>query len=252
MKRIQLACSIALFSATVLTAADAPYFGKWKVDASKSKVQGTATIAKLPSGDYKYDGSGFVYTFKLDGKEYPMPDGGTTSWKAINDTTWEVTNRANGKVAAKITLTLNGDTLTSSSTVPQADGKDMTQTGTAKRISGGRGFLGTWQSTKFDIAGDWLEITPDGTDGLKLAAPNSLCVAKFDGKPYPMTGATDGSKATMSFRKKGSASFEAITYIGGKAFFKDVYSVSADGKTMTDVGTPESTKKSDTIILVRQ
>jgi hypothetical protein len=253
MRRYTRAWALAFLSAAVVSAADAPYFGKWKVDASKSKVQGTASIEKLPSGEYKYDGSGFVYRFNLDGKEYPMPDGGTTSWKATNDTTWEVVNRANGKISGKFTLTLNGANAMSATTViPQADGKDITQTSALKRLSGGPGFVGKWQTMHFDVADEWLEITPDGADGLKLAQPNSLCMAKFDGKQYPMTGATDGSKSTMSFRKTGAASFEAITYIDGKPFFKDVYKVSADGKVLTDIGTPEATKKPDTIILVRQ
>jgi hypothetical protein len=253
MRRSSMASALVFLSVAVVSAADAPYFGKWRVDASKSKVQDTTSIEKLPSGEYKFDGSGFVYTFKPDGKEYPMPDGGTTSWKATNDTKWEVVNRANGRISAKFTLTLNGaDSLSSTTVIPQANEKDITQTATFKRLSGGPGFVGKWQNTHFDVADLWLEITADGADGLKLAQPNSLCVAKFDGKPYPMTGATDGSKSTMSFRKAGAASFEAITYIDGKPYFKDVYKVSADGKVLTDIGTPEATKKADTIILVRQ
>ena len=107
-------------------------------------------------------------------------------------------------------------------------------------------------ATVLGHAGHAVLQASDGADGLKLVQPNSLCVAKFDGKPYPMTGATDGSKSTMSFRKTGAASFEAVTYIDGKLYFKDVYKVSADGKVLTDIGTPEATKKADTIILVRQ
>ncbi len=252
MKHFTLACTVMFLAAAAVTAADAPYFGKWKVDSSKSKVQGTASIEKLPSGEYKYDGSGFVYRFKLDGNENPMPDGGTTAWKAVDDNTWEVVNRANGKISGKFTLKLNGDTINATTVIPQEDGKEITQTSTLKRLSGGPGFLGKWQTTHFDAADIWLEIAPDGSDGLKLAQPNSLCVAKFDGKPYPMTGATDGSKQTMSFRKTGAASFEAMTYIDGKPYFKDVYKVSADGKVLTDIGTPVATKKSDTIVLTRQ
>ena len=90
--------------------------------------------------------------------------------------------------------------------------------------------MGKWQNTHFDVvAGLWLEVTPGGVDGLKIAAPNSLCVAKFDGKPYPMTGAADG-----------------------KPFVKDVYKVSSGGKVMTGISTPAATKKPDTIIPMRQ
>jgi hypothetical protein len=252
MKHIRLACLLTLISAVIATAADAPYFGKWKVNSSKSQLSDIVTIEKLPSGDYRFEESGFVYTFKLDGKEYPMPDGGTTSWKAASDTVWEVTNRANGKTSASIKLVLNGDSMSSAATIPQADGKDITQTGKLKRISGGPGFVGKWRGTQADAGASWLELTPDGADGLKVTAPNSLCVAKFDGKPYPMTGATDGSKMTMSFRKTGASSFESSTFLDGKPYFKDVYVVSADGKVLTDTGTPVATKKPLKVVFDRE
>lgn len=252
MKHLTLACAVLFLAAAAVTAADAPYFGKWKVNSAKSQITGTASIQKLPSGDYHFDQDGFMYNFKPDGNEYPTPDGGSASWKMVDDNNWEVTFRANGKVTATAKLTASGDTLTSSNTIPQADGTTVTETGTSRRISGGPGVLGKWRITKANADDLWLELTPDGADGLKIAQPNSLCVAKFDGKPYPMSGPGDPPKQTMSFRKKGAASFEALTYIDGKLLFTDVYSVSADGKVLTDVGTPASTKKSSKVIFDRQ
>jgi hypothetical protein len=251
MKNLRLALFLALVVVTA-SASDAPYFGKWKVDSSKSQLVDVVTLEKLPSGDFRFEESGFAYTFKLDGKEYPMPDGGTTSWKAAGADKWEVTNRANGKVSATITLTVSGDKLSSMAMIPQPGGKDIMQTSTLKRISGGPGLPGKWQGTQADAGAAWIALTPDGADGLKMEAPNSMCAAKFDGKPYPMTGSGDGSKTTMSFRKIGPASFEAITFLDGKPFFKDVYVVSADGKILTDTSTPESTKKSLKVIFERQ
>ena len=181
-----------------------------------------------------------------------MPDGGTTSWKAVNDSMWEVTNRANGKINATTKLTLNGDTMSSVAAIAQADGKNITVSSTGKRMSGGPGFLGKWQAVKQDAGALWMELTPDGADGLKIAAPNSLCAAKLDGKPYPMSGSGDGAKSTMSFRKMGPTSFESTTYLDGKVFFTDVYTVSADGKVLTDTGTPAATKKPVKTIFDRQ
>jgi hypothetical protein len=252
MMRVRLVFLLTLVSAAVSTAADAPYIGKWKVNSSKSQLTDMVTIEKLPSGDMRFEESGFTYTFKPDGKEYPMPDGGTTSWKAAGDGKWEVTNRANGKVSATITLTLSGDTLSSMAMIPQADGKDIMQTSTLKRISGGPGIVGKWKGTQTDAGSAWLEVAPNGPDGITLKAPNSMCAAKFDGKPYPMTGSGDGPKTTIAFRKTGSASFETTTFLDGKPFFKDVYVASADGKMLTDTGTPVSTKKQLKAVYDRQ
>jgi hypothetical protein len=250
--RVRFVFLLTLISATVSMAADAPYIGKWKVNSSKSQLTDIVTIQKLPSGEMRFDESGFTYTFKPDGKEYPTPDGGTATWKAVGADKWEVTNRANGKISATITLTVSGDTLSSMAMIPQTDGKDLMTTSTSKRISGGPGLAGKWQGTEADAGASWLEVTPNGPDGITLKAPNSMCAAKFDGKPYPMTGSGDGPKQTMSFRKTGPASFETATFLDGKPFFKDVYVASADGKMLTDTGTPVSTKKPLKVVYDRQ
>ena len=49
-----------------------------------------------------FESPGFEYDFNLSGKEFPTPDGGTTSWREVNPTTWEITNKINGKVIASL------------------------------------------------------------------------------------------------------------------------------------------------------
>jgi hypothetical protein len=163
-----------------------------------------------------------------------------------------MTSRANGKVNAVAKLTLNGDSMSVESTVPQEGGKDLKQSATLKRIAKGSGFPGKWRSLRPDTDELWFEFTPDGADGLKMAAPNSLCVAKFDGKPYSMSGPGDPPKQTMSFRKRGPGSLEVVTYLDGKVFFTDVYTASSDGKELTDISTSAATKKPSKVIFDRQ
>ena len=69
-----------------------------------------------------FDSQGFGYDFDLSGKDFPTPDGGTSSWREVNPTTWEATNKMNGKVIATARLTLNGDTVTAvmKATKPEA------------------------------------------------------------------------------------------------------------------------------------
>src|ERR1700733_3268106 len=181
--RVRLVFLLTLISAVISTAADAPYIGKWKINSSKSQITANVTIEKLPSGEMRFEESGFTYTFKLDGKEYPTPDGGSAAWKPTADGVWEITNRTNGKVSATITLTLSGDTLSGMAMIPQTDGKDIMTTSTLKRISGGPGLVGKWQGTQADAGASWLEVAPNGADGITLKAPNSMCAAQFDSKP---------------------------------------------------------------------
>ena len=89
--------SLALVVSTV-RAADPAYVGKWKFNQAKSTLTGdTATIGSAPGGMMQFSSQGFTYTFKLDGKEYPMPDGGTTAWKATSANVWDVKNHMKAK-----------------------------------------------------------------------------------------------------------------------------------------------------------
>lgn len=228
----------ALSSAAIL--AQAPSFaGTWKLNLAKSQLAGqTVTIEKTRSGTMHFEGSGFGYEFDLTGKEYPMPDGGTTSWREVNPTTWEATNRVKGKTVAIFHLTLNSNTITSLVKLPQADGKTVEQTATFTRLSGETGFLGKWKSTEMKGAPTTMEIAVDASNGIAVNLPEMQmqCRGKFDGKDYPVsTGGTDLDE-TLAFEKSGPTSFKMTTKLNGKPFYVDVMTLSPDGKVLTDDG----------------
>jgi hypothetical protein len=238
MKHFRLAVLLIVATGSAASAADVSYFGKWKLNPSKSQMSPlTTTLEKTPSGDFRWVASdGHVFSFTPDGREYPWPDGETVSTKALIPDFLQLTFRLKGKINEIVTFTSKGDTLSQVATVPQTGGKGVTETWIWKRISGGPGFLGEWQRTADNPPAWILELTANGADGLVMRQPEyrSECAGKFDGKPYPMTGAGDGSKITMAFRKTGPASFEATTFIDGKPDTIDTYKVSADGRVLTD------------------
>jgi hypothetical protein len=78
---------------------------------------------------------------------------------------------------------------------------------------------------------------------LKFLDDGDLCEAKFDGKDYAVTGPAAGGKTTYLLKKLGFGSFEATHKLNGKADYIDKYTVSGDGKTLTDEGTPFSKKE---------
>ena len=51
---------------------------------------------------------------------------------------------------------------------------------------------------------------------------------------------------TFAFRKINDSSFEVTAKLDGKPMYVDVYTVSADGKTLTDAGTPSTPNMSPT------
>jgi len=112
--------------------ADDPVFGTWKLNVAKSNfdripVTESQTIKYEPWGDgFKatveiVDERGPLHTEtlgKFDGKDYPVIGSrtgtGTRAWKRIDDRTYEVINKVDGKVTgtSKSVVSLDGKTLT--------------------------------------------------------------------------------------------------------------------------------------------
>ena len=82
---------VALVGTSSQTAAQPSFAGTWKLNLAKSQMTGqTLSVEKTASGLMHFDiHHGFEFDFDLSGKEFPTPDGGTTSWREINPTTWE-------------------------------------------------------------------------------------------------------------------------------------------------------------------
>jgi hypothetical protein len=255
MQRFSNACWIAMATVSVLAAADATYLGKWKLNPAKSQLTGeTVSIEQTPSGGMRYVSAESRYEFKPDGKEYPTPRGGTTAWKEVSPNVWEVMMRRNGEVTVTYRDVVKGDTWTTTAHVKKPDGGTMEETSTFTRVSGGPGLLGEWKSTKVNAPASGLELASNGVDGLTINVPEYGigCTAKLDGKDYPMTGPRARSKETLSFKKTGPNSFEMTEKLEGKPIYVDTFTVSADGKTLTDDGTPTSRKELTKVVYDRQ
>ncbi len=239
IRRINCMIVLILAGAASSAASAASFSGTWKLNLAKSRLSGqTVTVEKTASGKYHFDSEGFAYDFDLTGKEYPTPDGGTTSWKAVDAATWEATNRMHGKVVASFQLSLNRDTIVSVVKMTKPDGSAAEETATYTRVSGGPGFLGKWMSKDVKGASTTLELFTDASNHITLKYPEfqTVCNGSFDGKDYVLMTAGAASKQTASFEKTGANSFRMTTKMGGKPLYIDVITVSADGKVLTDDG----------------
>jgi hypothetical protein len=236
--------SLVMVGASLTAAADPAYLGKWKFNQAKSAVTGdTVTIGPAANGMMQFSSQGFTYTFKTDGKEYPTPDGGTTSWKATSSTVWDVTNHMSGKPSSTYHLALTGDMLAVSGKMMKPDGGSMDFSASYKRVSGGPGFAGKWMSTEVKMPVTTMEIAAAGANGVTIKSDGSPMIScQFDGKDTPGVGMMAGSKSTFACRKVSDSSIEITAKLDGKPMYVDVYTVSADGKTLTDSGTPVNAK----------
>ena len=248
MKTLRIGFALVIASVWASAAAQAPpsFAGTWKLNLAKSQLTGqTISIDKKPSGVMHFDAQGFAYDFDLTGKDFPTPDGGTTSWREVSSTTWEATNKINGKAIATYRLTLQGDSISATMKAIKPDGSALEQTSKWTRVSGGPGFLGKWKSTDVKGAPTTLQIALEGANGIMVSFPEfqMTCKGAFDGKDYTLMGAGANLKQTLAFEKTGPNSITITTKLDGKPFYVEVLTLSADGKTLTDEGNPVAVKE---------
>jgi hypothetical protein len=248
-----LSIGLLLVAVTGVSAADPPYVGKWKMNPAKSDFgETTITYTQLPTGEMQAAMAGESYKFKTDGKDYPAIFGSTAAWKSLSPTSWETTWKMNGKVMTTDTLTLSpdGKTLTVNSKGKKPNGEMLDDTMVSERVSGGPGLAGKWKAKNLKSAApSVLEITPSGADGLvfKIVDMDLTCTGKFDGQDHPCTGPTIGQGWTSSFAKQGANGLAMNVKNNGKSTFTLSYSVSADGKTLTENGTSKANEKTKVV-----
>jgi hypothetical protein len=235
---IRLAVLCSIVSAGM--AADLPYAGKWKVNLAKSDFgQTTVTFESLSGGEWKSTAFGISYKFKMDGKDYPDNMGGAVAWKAVDANTWELVAKANGRVTETDSFKLGADgkTLTDSAKQMKASGGSIDTTTVYERASGGPSLAGTWKTKKVSGSSGMLEMIASGADGLVFKDPEMgmTCDAKLDGKDYPCSGPMLPPGFTIAM-KNAAGLLDMTVKKDGKSFFKSAFTVTADGKSMTENG----------------
>ena len=99
-----------------------------------------------------------------------------------------------------------------------------------------------------------IELVPNGTDGLtvKIISSNAVCEAKFDGADYLATGPQVPDGYTLAIKKTGPRAFEMVQKLRGKALYASLFSVSEDGKTLTEADAENSAGVRVKIVYDRQ
>lgn len=240
---VKLSLISILSCATTLALAQNPFAGTWKVDYSKSHVTGqTISFTPEAGGKVHVTAPNETYTFKPDGADTKNSFGDTVQWKQIDDNTWkEFTKEGSMVVTDTWTLGSDGKTLQDSVSGTRPNGQEMNETETYTRITPGKGFFGKWRSAKIENSTPTsAQIEANGDNGIIWHIPEIKASVNltFDGKEAAPTGPTVPDGLTLAATKIGPRSFELTEKVKGKIIFRGRYTVSADGKTMTEVGTP--------------
>lgn len=258
MRTHVLSLAFVAAAVTALGAADPPYAGKWKMNPAKSDFgETTVTYEQLASGEMQSTAEGQSYKFKPDGKDYPAVFDSTAAWSSLTANSWQTIWKFKGKVLVTDTLTLSpdGKTLTVHSKGTKPNGEPIDTTLVSQRVSGGPGLSGKWKTRNLTSKSpSVLELTASGTDGLtfKIVDMELVCDSKLDGKDYPCTGPTLSAGWTVAMSSAGPRSLDLAVKNNGKLLYKVSYTVSADGKTLTETGSATATSEKVKVVYDRQ
>lgn len=231
---------------TLATAATAaaqnPFAGTWKLNQEKSQLAGDTMKFGPAAGDsIELTAGGVTYSFRVDGQNYAMPSGYLAIWRQTSPTSWTTEYRkTDGKLLSSDTWKLSGDkNLSVTTSGVKADGDLYTDTAEYERTAGTSGLLGAWKSTQVKLSSpDEFSIQVSGLDALILKVPamKITCEAHFDGKEVAVEGPDLPPGLRVAFSRTGPYSFRLVQKLNGNEVSSSVYTVSDDGRTMTEVG----------------
>lgn len=254
-------CVAALLVASTspALASDAAWNGTWKLDRAKSQMTGdTFTYSMNANGTFRVTNGTFTYDFACDGKDYTViAAGNTTACKKVSDTTYDFTNKMNGKVLStdQQVISANGKTMTDTAKGTRPDGTTYTSVDAYDRVSGTSGLIGEWKHVNADTAGppSLMTISISGTT-ITQRSPGykSGATAKLDGSEAPWTGPTIPAGVTVSFKPLSSRKLYSVTKFKGKVVGEDTMTLSADGTTITDVSSSPGQSAKQTYVYEKQ
>jgi uncharacterized protein YecT (DUF1311 family) len=237
---------IGLLSSTLY--AQNPFVGKWKIDMANSHMTGTTdSVTADGPNQWKFQEGAYSWSVKADGSDQPTPFGSTAALQVVDASTWQFTNKSNGKVISHETwvLSADGKSMTRTFHSQGPNGEPTSGVSTLKRTAGNRGFEGTWEYTDVKLPFTEVDIDPNGDDGITVQLPEDGTgySLKFDGKEYPEHGPRLPDGLTVSGAMTGARTLRIHTRLNGKVFDTEDWEVSPDGNTFTykqlDEGTTE-------------
>jgi hypothetical protein len=133
-------------------------------------------------------------------------------------------------------LSPDGKTQTIKGTDTKPDGTTSDFDVVWKKVSGGAGWEGTWESSdvKFTSPDEW-DIEPYEGDGLTFNTPaySDKLSMKFDGKDYEEKGPDVAPGSTSSGKRVNARTLDVTDKVKGQVMDQTKYEVSPDGKTLT-------------------
>jgi hypothetical protein len=253
-KHLWMVIAVGLTSVSLY--AESPFEGKWKIDPAKSHMTGsTDSITAEGPNQWRFKYGSFSWSVKANGTDQPTPFGGAVSMRVVNPSTWQFTNKSNGKIISRETWTLaaDGKSMTRIFNSHGPHGEPTSGVASMKRIAGAHGFEGTWESTNIQLPFTEVDVEPNGDNGITVRLPEdgTTYSVQFDGKEYPEHGPRLPAGMTVSAEMTGMRTVRVHTRQNGNLFDTEEWEVSPDGNTFTYKERDEGTSEPVIIVLHR-
>jgi len=261
-----LGFAIAFLLAAPFAEAQSAFDGTWHADESQTTFSSDAKmVVLLQNGmfDCKFSPACTPeIQIKADGTDQPVSDNPSfdmASVRELSQNSITLTMKKDGKTVGEQTQTVSddGNALTVRNTdhppnSPKPRESVVTLTRTAAAPSRANKISGTWRPTSMHESENALIFTlKSNGDGLDSTnGVGASWSAKFDGKDYPVAGGA--GNVTVSLRRIDDHTFESTTKVDGKPSGVRTFTVSNDGKKMTDVVRNPRTGVTVTYILDKQ
>jgi hypothetical protein len=248
----------ACLLAGTLSAENDPFVGKWKLNASKSKLTDVMKVESVGGKSYRFDfGSGIAETIVADGTDQPGSGGTTLAVTIVDSNTWKVVRKKDGRtiITATWELSRDGNTLTDHFTSIRPDGSTFKLDYRYKRSAGTTGFAATWESVSEQMNSAFeIQIQPYEGAGLSFISPTEGTTKniKFDGKDYPVLGSELPAGFAASGQRRDIRTLELTDKIGGKVVNTRQVELSPDLKTLTMTIRPRSASKPKMLVFDRE
>jgi hypothetical protein len=213
---------LSLVVALQLSAGTDSFVGKWKLNASKSKLTDQMKIETAGANRYAITfAPSAIDTVVADGNDQPGLFGTTLSITVEGPDTWKVVRKRNGHMLLTgiWTLSEDGNMLSDAFTGYQADGSTLSMHYVYKRTAGSSGIPGTWESTSEKVNSVIeLQIRPYDGGGLSFINPAQKATksVRFDGKSYPNVGPNVAPCSESSGHQVDERTLEITDKVKGK------------------------------------
>jgi hypothetical protein len=253
----------ACLATGALSAANDPFLGEWKLNASKSKLIDVMKVESAGGNKYAFDfGGGSAETIAVDGTDQPGIAGTTLSVAIEGPDSWKVVRKKDGRIllTAFWKLSKDGNTLKDDYTEFGPDGTSSNVKYVYQRTAGTSGFAATWEgsSETMNLA-IVLKVQPYEGDGLSFTTSEGETASggetrnvKFDGKDYPNTGPDARAGDASSARRVNEDTLGITGKFNGKITSTRQAQLSADRKTLTMTVHVPGRREPDILVFERQ